>query len=156
MKLSTRGQYAVMAMVDLAKHNDPKHPTSLSAIAVRQDISLPYLEQLFSKLRRADLVKSVRGPQGGYYLAIAADEIKIAQIIDAADEEINIAACAGANGVNCSKQDHCHTTSLWRALSDHIDAFLENITLDDIAMGKPLGNLFAPQKPAASLSSVKA
>ena len=144
MKLSTRGQYAVMAMVDLAKHNDQSHPTSLSAIAVRQDISLPYLEQLFSKLRRGDLVKSVRGPQGGYFLAMPAVEIKISQIIDAADEEINIAACTGIDGIDCSKAPHCHTTSLWKALSDHIHIFLQNITLEDLRDGKPIANMFVP------------
>uniref|UniRef100_A0A2A4YXB6 Rrf2 family transcriptional regulator n=1 Tax=OCS116 cluster bacterium TaxID=2030921 RepID=A0A2A4YXB6_9PROT len=148
MKLSTRGQYAVMAMVDLAKHNDQDHPTSLSAIAVRQNISLPYLEQLFSKLRRSELVKSVRGPQGGYFLAMPAEQIKISLIIDAADEEIKIAACAGADGINCSKAEHCHTTSLWKALSDHINVFLQNITLEDLRDGKPIANMFVPQNGA--------
>lgn len=156
MKLSTRGQYAVMAMVDLAKHNDEKQPTSLSHIAVRQDISLPYLEQLFSKLRRAELVKSVRGPQGGYFLAEKANDIKVSQIIDAADEEINIAACAGIDGINCSKASHCHTTTLWKALADHIDAFLQNITLEDLRDGKPLANMFAIQDTTNIPNTVKA
>ncbi|MCJ8322632.1 MAG: Rrf2 family transcriptional regulator [Rhizobiales bacterium] len=142
MKLSTRGQYAVMAMVDLAKHNNQNEPTSLSAIAVRQNISLPYLEQLFSRLRKSHLVTSVRGPQGGYFLALEATAIKIADIIDAADEDIKIAICAGSNGVICGKESVCHTTSLWKALADHIDAFFENITLEDLVVGKPLANLF--------------
>ncbi|PCI87311.1 MAG: hypothetical protein COB24_06700 [Hyphomicrobiales bacterium] len=156
MKLSTRGQYAVMAMVDLAKHNDENHPTSLSAIAVRQDISLPYLEQLFSKLRRGELVKSVRGPQGGYFLAKPAEGIKVSEIIDAADEEINIAACAGADGINCSKSSLCHTASLWQALADHIDVFLQNITLEDLRDGKPIANMFVPQNGADFTSAAKA
>lgn len=143
-----------MAMVDLAKHNDENQPTSLSAIAIRQDISLPYLEQLFSKLRRSGLVKSVRGPHGGYFLAAPAIDIKVSQIIDAADEEINIAACAGADGINCSKLSHCHTTTLWRALADHIDSFLVNVTLEDLRDGNPLNHLFAvPNNSNNSLSS---
>lgn len=132
-----------MAMVDLAKHNDQEQPTSLSAIAIRQDISLPYLEQLFSKLRRSGLVKSVRGPHGGYFLATQPADIKVSQIIDAADEEINIAACAGMDGINCSKESHCHTTTLWKALADHINSFLVNVTLEDLRDGNSLSHLFA-------------
>lgn len=156
MKLSTRGQYAVMAMVDLAKHNNQDQPTSLSAIAVRQDISLPYLEQLFSKLRRSDLVKSVRGPQGGYFLALDANDIKVSQIINAADEEISIAACAGADGINCRKESHCHTTTLWKALADHIDVFLQSVTLEDLRDGKQLANMFVPQDTAELTTAAKA
>lgn len=155
MKLSTRGQYAVMAMVDLAQHNNEDQPTSLSAIAVRQDISLPYLEQLFSKLRRAELIKSVRGPQGGYFLASEASQIKLSQIIDAADEEISITRCTSEEGLGCTKSGVCHTHYLWQALTDHIENFLDSVSLEDLLQRKPLDYLVGMQRVDISLEMVK-
>ncbi len=151
MKLSTRGQYAVMAMVDLAQHNHNDAPTSLSAIAVRQDISLPYLEQLFSKLRKSDLVKSVRGPQGGYFLTVKPVEIKLSQIINAADEEISITRCSDMDGEGCAKTGVCHTHYLWQALTDHIESFLDSVTLDDLLQRKPLTGMFCFSKSVNNL-----
>ncbi len=146
MKLSTRGQYAVMAMVDLAKHNNENQPTKLSAIAVRQDISLAYLEQLFGKLRRAELIKSVRGVNGGYYLAGPAANIKLSQIINAADEEINITRCKSPEGLGCIKSGLCQTHHLWKALTEHIEGFLQNVTLNDLLEKKSLKNLYKLQE----------
>ncbi|NRA86714.1 MAG: Rrf2 family transcriptional regulator [Rhizobiales bacterium] len=160
MKLSTRGQYAVMAMVDLAKHNNNNQPMSLSSIAVRQDISLPYLEQLFGKLRRAGLVISVRGAQGGYYLADVAQKIKLSQIIDAADEEISITRCKSAEGLGCTKAGVCHTHNLWQALADHIESFLQNVNLQDLLDKKSLNGLFqlsdmSPKVGHANIDNVR-
>ena len=126
MRLTTKGRYAVTAMLDLAFHSDIK-PVTLTDIAARQTISLSYLEQLFSRLRRANMVKGIRGPGGGYTLADSADKINIADIIAAVDEPIDATKCGGE--ANCQKEQACLTHDLWMGLSDQIRAYLKDITL---------------------------
>ncbi|EWH00667.1 Fe-S cluster assembly transcriptional regulator IscR [Halomonas sp. BC04] len=126
MRLTTKGRYAVTAMLDLALHSD-KGPTCLADISRRQQISLPYLEQLFARLRRAALVKSVRGPGGGYLLALPAEEISVAKVIDAVDESVDATRCQGLS--DCQQGDTCLTHHLWCDLSEQIHGFLDGITL---------------------------
>jgi Rrf2 family transcriptional regulator, iron-sulfur cluster assembly transcription factor len=128
--LTTKGRYAVTAMLDLALNGD-KRPTNLADISRRQEISLPYLEQLFARLRRADLVKSVRGPGGGYLLAEPAGDISIARVIDAVDESVDATRCQGHS--DCQQGETCLTHHLWRELSDQIRDFLDGITLGQLA-----------------------
>jgi Rrf2 family iron-sulfur cluster assembly transcriptional regulator len=127
MRLSTKGRYAVTAMMDLAIH-EPKGPVTLADISHCQSISLSYLEQLFSKLRRSNLVRGVRGPGGGYRLAKPADEISIAQIIAAVDEKVD-STCGGDS--SCEEGDTCLTHELWCGLSKRIYEFLDSISLRD-------------------------
>jgi len=141
MKLSTKGRYAVMAMVDLCKSTVDK-PIALADVAERQEISLSYLEQLFGKLRRANVVTSVRGPGGGYMLARAAQEIFISEIIVAVDEEISTTRCSETEGCRSDKA-RCVTHNLWEALSDHIYAYLGSISLADVIDRNVLGQLTA-------------
>ncbi len=129
MRLTTKGRYAVTAMLDLALHKS-QGPISLSDISSRQAISLSYLEQLFSKLRRSELVSSVRGPGGGHELKRGSDEIFIAQIIDAVDESVDTTKCQGAG--DCQGGETCLTHYLWEDLSEQIHAFLESISLADL------------------------
>jgi Rrf2 family transcriptional regulator, iron-sulfur cluster assembly transcription factor len=129
MRLTTRGRYAVTAMLDLALHGD-KGPISLADISQRQEISLSYLEQLFAKLRQQELVRSVRGPGGGYRLARLSDEINVAEIIDAVNESIDATSCSGKG--NCHSGDVCLTHHLWNDLSHQIHQFLSGITLDSL------------------------
>ena len=129
MRLTTRGRYAVTAMLDLALHGD-KGPISLADISRRQHISLSYLEQLFAKLRQRELVSSVRGPGGGYRLARVSDEINVAEIIDAVNESIDATSCSGKG--NCQSGDVCLTHHLWDDLSHQIHRFLSGITLDGL------------------------
>ena len=129
MRLTTKGRYAVTAMLDLALHKN-QGPVSLSDISSRQAISLSYLEQLFSKLRRCELVSSVRGPGGGYELKRGSGEIFIAQIIDAVDESIDTTKCQGAG--DCQGGETCLTHYLWEDLSEQIHTFLESISLADL------------------------
>ncbi len=126
MRLTTKGRYAVTAMLDLTVHKD-RGPISLADISKRQDISLSYLEQLFSGLRKADLVASVRGPGGGYRLSRSSTEISIAQIVDAVNESIDITKCNGKG--NCQRGEMCLTHHLWQDLSHQIHAFLNSISL---------------------------
>lgn len=129
MRLTTKGRYAVTAMLDLALHKN-QGPVSLSEISSRQAISLSYLEQLFSKLRRSELVSSVRGPGGGYELKRGSGEIFIAQIIDAVDESVDTTKCQGAG--DCQGGETCLTHYLWEDLSEQIHTFLEGISLADL------------------------
>lgn len=129
MRLTTKGRYAVTAMLDLALHAD-KGPVALADISERQGISLSYLEQLFAKLRRNELVSSVRGPGGGYRLSRASDSIHVAQVIDAVDETVNVTRCNGGGG--CQDGHNCLTHQLWCDLSQQIHDFLSNITLADL------------------------
>ncbi|MDF1766366.1 MAG: Fe-S cluster assembly transcriptional regulator IscR [Gammaproteobacteria bacterium] len=129
MRLTTKGRYAVTAMLDLALHKD-QGPVSLSDISSRQAISLSYLEQLFSKLRRSALVSSVRGPGGGYALKRGSGEIFIAQIIDAVDESVDTTKCQGSG--DCQGGETCLTHYLWADLSEQIHEFLEGISLADL------------------------
>ena len=126
MRLTTKGRYAVTAMLDLAFHSQIK-PVTLTDIAARQTISLSYLEQLFARLRRANMVKGFRGPGGGYTLADAAQNINIADIIAAVDEPIDATKCGGE--ANCQNEKSCLTHDLWMGLSDQIREYLKGITL---------------------------
>jgi Rrf2 family iron-sulfur cluster assembly transcriptional regulator len=139
MKLSTKGRYAVMAMVDLAQHSGDR-PVCLSEIAERQEISLSYLEQLFAKLRRGGLVKSVRGPGGGYLLAHDRDETRIADIILAVDEPIRAVRCKPGQTLGCrGDRSRCLTHDLWEELSNQIHLFLSAVTLGDVCEKRVLG-----------------
>ena len=139
MKLSTKGRYAVMAMVDLATHSRGK-PVSLADIAERQDISLSYLEQLFARLRRGSLVKSVRGPGGGYLLARGPEATRIADIILAVDEPIRATRCTPGQPFGCrSNKSRCMTHDLWEELGNQIYLYLSSVSLDDVMGRRILG-----------------
>ena len=139
MKLGTKGRYAVMAMVDLAMQ-ESKKPVNLSQIAERQEISLAYLEQLFTKLRRAKLVKSIRGPGGGYQLSYPSTNIRIYDIIMAVDESIEVTRCKPDGALSCiSKGSRCLTHDLWDELGRQIHLYLNSVTLEDICEGRVLG-----------------
>ena len=132
MKLTSKGRYAVMAMADLAK-NYVKEPTSLTEISLRQGISLAYLEQLFLKLRRNNLVRSARGPSGGYLLTKPPEEIKLLSIISAVDEKIKTVKCKRESKKGCNgKSTKCITHNLWDDLETHINKFFEDNTLIDV------------------------
>jgi len=129
MRLSTKGRYAVTAMLDLAL-NGSEGPVTLADISENQGISLSYLEQLFASLRSKSLVRGVRGPGGGYYLGRASDEISIADIICAVDEWVEFTRCSGKQ--NCHDGQRCLTHNLWDDLSQQIFVFLSDITLADL------------------------
>ena len=129
MKLTSKGRYAVTAILDIAL-NSNSGPVSLADISERQSISLSYLEQLFAKLRRDGLVKSVRGPGGGYRLGLPPSEISVAMIISAVNENVNVTRCYGNS--NCKGGDECLTHSLWEGLSMRIENFLSEITLAEL------------------------
>ena len=131
MKMSTKGRYAVMAMIDIAQHSDGE-PVSLAEIAERQDISQEYLEQLFGKLRKHKLVESARGPGGGYRLARAMNMIPVAEIIAAVDEELHFTRCNGDAVEGCVKGERCNAHDLWSSLGRQMMAFLSSITLEDV------------------------
>ena len=132
MKLTSKGRYAVMAMADLAKNNT-KEPTSLTEISLRQGISISYLEQLFLKLRKNNLVQSERGPSGGYVLTKPPEEIKLLSIINAVDEKIKTLKCIKESKRGCNhKSIKCITHNLWDDLEAHINKFFESNTLKDI------------------------
>ncbi len=150
MKLSTKGRYAVMAMVDLAGSGSEK-PVSLADIAERQEISLSYLEQLFARLRRSGLVRSVRGPGGGYLLARRPDATRISDIVLAVDEPLHATRCRPGSAKGC-RSDHsrCATHDLWEELGNQIYLFLSSVTLDDVVERRVLGTsgLARPPKKA--------
>ncbi len=151
MRLSTKGRYAVMAMADLATHSFGK-PVSLAAIAARQEISLSYLEQLFGKLRKGSLVKSVRGPGGGYLLSRPAAETRIADIIIAVDEAIATTRCKPGSPKGCrSDESRCLTHDLWQELGNQIHLYLSSVSLEDVVLRRVLGTsgLFARQERSA-------
>ncbi len=129
MRLTTKGRYAVTAMLDLAYHSQA-NPVTLTDIATRQTISLSYLEQLFARLRKAGMVKGVRGPGGGYTLSRNAGEINIADIIEAVDEPVDSTKCGGKS--NCHNEQPCITHDLWMGLSEQIRAYLKQITLGQL------------------------
>ena len=132
MKLTSKGRYAVMAMADLAKNN-VKEPISLTEISLRQGISISFLEQLFLKLRRNNLVQSIRGPSGGYVLSKPPEEIKLLSIINAVDEKIKTLKCKKESKRGCNhKSIKCITHNLWDDLEIHINKFFENNTLNDV------------------------
>ena len=132
MKLTTKGRYAVMAMADLASFKD-QGPVSLTDISLRQNISLPYLEQIFIKLKNKSLVKSVRGAKGGYELELSPDEIKISNIISAVNEEVKMLNCKKESKKGCNnKSSKCITHNLWDQLDQHINNFFEKVKLQDL------------------------
>jgi len=130
MRLTSKGRYAVSAMVDLVKHSDVG-PVTLASISERQFISLSYLEQLFRRLREERLVTSVRGPGGGYRLARPASEIVVSDVIAAVNEPIQTTLCADAER-GCHQGSRCDTHQLWNALGRYIYRFLDSITLQDV------------------------
>ncbi len=135
MKLTSKGRYAVTAILDVAL-NGQESPVSLAEISERQHISLSYLEQLFARLRRHDLVKSVRGPGGGYQLGKNADDISIGMIVAAVNENISVTRCLGKG--NCQSGKVCLTHSLWEELSGRIENFLNTITLGELMKKQPV------------------
>jgi Rrf2 family iron-sulfur cluster assembly transcriptional regulator len=140
VRLSTKGRYAVMAMADLAGHDGGSKPVSLAEIAKRQEISLSYLEQLFAKLRRGGLVKSVRGPGGGYRLARPAGDVRIADIIVAVDEPIQATRCRTGSAKGCmGATGRCLTHDLWEELGRQIHVFLSGVSLADVLEKRVLG-----------------
>lgn len=148
MKLTTRGRYAVTAMLDLAIHGSEK-PISLADISGRQEISLSYLEQLFAKLRRGELVTSVRGPGGGYRLAREEASIYVAEIIDAVDESVDVTNCHGKG--NCHHGEVCLTHHLWQDLSQQIHDFLSHISLADLVERREIQDVSARQARAGDV-----
>ena len=128
MKLTSKGRYAVTAILDLAFHSKAG-PVTLSHVSRRQDISLSYLEQLFTRLRKQQLVKSTRGPGGGYSLNRPADQIAVAEVVAAVDEMVDSTRCSGAS--NCHDGQQCLTHELWDELSQQIYDFLGNVSLQD-------------------------
>ena len=136
MRLTTKGRFAVTAMIDVAMHN-AEGPVTLAGVAERQKISLSYLEQLFGKLRRYGLVDSVRGPGGGYNLARSASSVSVADVITAVDEPIDATKCGGKE--NCDDDKRCMTHELWANLNNHIFAYLGSVTLEQLVrqQGKP-------------------
>src|SRR3954464_7773541 len=149
MKLSTKGRYAVMAMTDLAMTSSGR-PVALADIAKRQEISLSYLEQLFAKLRRNGLVKSVRGPGGGYLLSRSAEDTPISDAIMAVDEPIRATRCKPNTGAGCqSDKSRCLTHDLWEELSHQIHLFLNSVSLADVCEKRVLGRSGAVKSEVA-------
>jgi len=146
MRLTTKGRYAVTAMLDLAIHGQQK-PVSLNDISGRQHISLSYLEQLFAKLRRSNLVSSVRGPGGGYRLAVDSANISIAQVVDAVNESMDATRCQGKG--DCQEGDQCLTHHLWEDLSNQIHTFLNDISIQDLISRKEIKDVAKRQDQQA-------
>ncbi|MFM8332693.1 MAG: Fe-S cluster assembly transcriptional regulator IscR [Candidatus Methylumidiphilus sp.] len=147
MRLTTKGRYAVTAMLDLAYHGEKK-PVTLTDIAKRQNISLSYLEQLFSRLRRAGMVEGVRGPGGGYQLSRDTSQINIADIITAVDETIDSTRCGGK--ANCQNAHPCLTHDLWMGLSEQIRLYLSTISLHDLLQRKNVRHVAERQDKTAT------
>jgi len=151
MRLTTKGRFAVTAMLDLALRHQ-QGPVTLAGIGVRQRISLSYLEQLFGKLRRQALVESVRGPGGGYRLGRPAEKVSIADIILAVDEPLDATLCRGME--NCQEDKRCMTHNLWATLNEKLYEYLNSVTLQDLVkehLAKE-GNVavLADRRPAAA------
>ena len=142
MRLTTKGRYAVTAMLDLAIHAGSR-PVSLADISGRQAISLSYLEQLFAKLRRSELVTSVRGPGGGYRLSRPRQDIYVAEIVDAVNENVDATGCGGST--DCQKGEICLTHHLWCDLSAQIHGFLSSISLSSLVERREVQNIAARQ-----------
>lgn len=157
MRLTTKGRFAVTAMMDLALR-DSSGPVTLAEISSRQKISLSYLEQLFGKLRRHELVDSVRGPGGGYRLAKETARISVADIILAVDEPIDATQCGGKE--NCRDEQKCLTHDLWATLNDRIFEYLEAVSLRQLVeehRARESGvNTVRDMRPSAAKSTVSA
>lgn len=149
MRLTTKGRYAVTAMLDLALHG-AEGPVSLAEISARQDISLSYLEQLFARLRRRQLVSSVRGPGGGYRLGRSCESIFVAQIIDAVDEAVDATGCGGK--ADCQQGEVCLTHHLWQDLSDQIHGFLSQISLATLVERREVRHVSSRQDARSRIS----
>ena len=149
MKLTTKGRYAVTAMLDLALH-DTHGPVTLAEIAKRQEISLAYLEQLFAKLKKGGLVDSARGPGGGYRLKKTAETISVAEVINAVDEPVDATRCGGQQ--NCQGDLRCLTHDLWTELNTQISTFLNGVTLGDLVQRKNVKVVSARQDVDAACS----
>jgi Rrf2 family iron-sulfur cluster assembly transcriptional regulator len=143
MRLTTKGRYAVTAMLDLALHHE-RGPVRLAGISVRQGISLSYLEQLFAQLRRRELVRSVRGPGGGYNLGRPAAQISVAEVIAAVNEDTDTTRCGGAG--DCQEGKTCLTHHLWMDLSEQIRNFLQSISLGDLVARHDIRAISAQQE----------
>lgn len=153
MKLSTKGRYAVMAMVDLAQAARDR-PIPLGDIASRQEISLSYLEQLFAKLRKGGVVKSVRGPGGGYRLARSTAETRIADIMMAVEEPVDVTRCKNATKGCLESGRRCVTHDLWDELGRHVHLFLNGVTLEDVLERRVMGAARAqPDAPVMTLEA---
>ena len=152
MKLGTKGRYAVMALVDLA--NSPADtPKTLAEIAASQSISLSYLEQLFAKMRRRGVVKSVRGPGGGYILAKPASKTRLSDVILAVDEPIKTTRCSPDTGRGCQPDgSKCSTHELWDALRQHILGFLAQVSLEDVVAGRA-GHIVQTRRTDANVAA---
>jgi Rrf2 family iron-sulfur cluster assembly transcriptional regulator len=142
LKLTSKGRYAVTAILDLAFHST-SGPVTLSDISKRQDISLSYLEQLFTRLRKQQLVRSTRGPGGGYSLNRPASQIAVAEIVSAVDETVDTTRCSGAN--NCHDGHQCLAHELWDDLSQQIYSFLNDISLQDLMEESSIKDVAARQ-----------
>lgn len=148
MRLTTKGRYAVTAVLDLALHQD-KGPVSLAAISERQGISLSYLEQLFAKLRRNEIVSSTRGPGGGYKLTNSVDEVSVSDIILAVDESCKVVDCG--DSADCHDGAYqCLTHDLWQELSNEIRTFLDGISLSEIMAQKAVSEVKVRQDKIAN------
>jgi len=136
LRLSTKGQYGVRAMYEIAK-GYPDAPVSIKTISEKQDVSVPYLEQILNKLKNAGLVKSVKGPGGGYLLSLGPEKVTIGDILNELEGPIAITSCLDPDG-GCVRIDGCVTHLLWKALGQQIETFLDTITLDDLMKGNKL------------------
>lgn len=152
MRLTTKGRYAVTAMLDLALHYD-RGPIALAEIAARQGISLSYLEQLFVRLRRGGLVNSARGPGGGYRLGRPTDAISVAEVIRAVDETVDATRCGGRK--NCQGEERCLTHDLWEDLSRQIESFLGDISLARLVGQRSVRDVSARQDTGALRGATK-
>jgi Rrf2 family iron-sulfur cluster assembly transcriptional regulator len=154
VKLGAKSRYAVMAMVDVARHSNGA-PVCLADIAERQEISLPFLEQLFAKLRRSGLVKSVRGPGGGYLLVHHRDDTRIADIILAVDEPIHAVRCTPGAATGCRvDRSRCLTHDLWEELSNQIHLYLSSVSLGDVCERRILGTSGLAQRENYRIAKV--
>ncbi|RJQ44214.1 MAG: Rrf2 family transcriptional regulator [Nitrospiraceae bacterium] len=131
LRLSTKGQYGVRAMFELAK-NFEKGPLSIKEISERQDVSISYLEQLLNKLRRSKLIKSRKGPGGGYVISSRPDEISIGMILNALEGPVTITQCLGPKAKGCNRVEGCVARLLWKSLGEKIENFLDTISLNDL------------------------
>ncbi len=147
MRLTSKGRYAVTAMIDVALHTE-QGPVPLADISERQGISLSYLEQLFARLRKQGLVSSVRGPGGGYRLGLEADLISVSAVIQAVDETIDATRCQGKGG--CQSGSRCLTHSLWTGLSERIEDFLANISLAELVSQDDINRVAERQHAAVA------
>lgn len=139
LRLSTRGQYGVRAMFEITR-GYPEQPVTIREIFERQNVSIPYLEQILNKLRKAGLIKSVKGPGGGYLLARKPEEISIASILNELEGPVAITSCLDPDE-GCSRIDGCVIHLLWKALGANIEAYLETITLEDLVRKEPMFNV---------------